>query len=186
MCYNSPLESARLSRARPNMLARQAVLLTPSRCSGPTQLLSCKQNASVSPLFATLTSHPQVAENTATLSPFFATLTASAPVTPVFATLTKNAGCHFISSHSGTRHSPLVTRHYSPSETRQSARFLAFIPTKTQNPLLCFQRVAHSSAIRGEGGVAPFHPTEPPPEFRISQISLPDISSVLCSGETDA
>src|SRR5271163_3801722 len=74
------------------MGARQAVLLTPSKSSGPTQLLSYKQKASVTPLFATLTSRPQITENPATLSPFPATLTTPPPVTPVFATLTKTAG----------------------------------------------------------------------------------------------
>jgi len=77
---------------RTTMGARQAVLPIPSKPSGPTQLLSYKQNASVSPLFATLTSRPQLAENTAALSPLLATLAASAPVTLVFATLTKTAG----------------------------------------------------------------------------------------------
>src|SRR5271154_1885639 len=74
------------------MDARQAVLLTPAKPSGPTQLLSYKQNASVSPLFATLTNRSQLAENTPTLSPFPATLTASSPITPLFATLTETAG----------------------------------------------------------------------------------------------
>jgi len=74
------------------MGARQAVLLTPSKSSGSTQLLFYKQSPSVSPLFVTLTSRPQLTEKTATLSLFLATLTASSPVTPVFATLTKTAG----------------------------------------------------------------------------------------------
>src|SRR5271168_1798303 len=74
------------------MHARQAVLLTSSKSSGPTQLLFYKHNASVSPLFAALTRRPQLSENKSTLSPFLATLTASIPVTPVFATLTQTAG----------------------------------------------------------------------------------------------
>src|SRR5271154_7549473 len=74
------------------MIARQAVHLTPSQSSIAAQLLFYKHSISVSPLFATLTSRPQLAKNTATLSPFLATLTAPAPVTPVFATLTKTAG----------------------------------------------------------------------------------------------
>jgi len=105
------------------MLARRAVLLTPSRSFHPTQLLSYKQHASVSPLFAILTGRPQITENTATLSLFLATLTASAPVTPVFATLTKTAGCHFISSHSGT--SPLATC-LPPSDRGRSPLPLCF------------------------------------------------------------
>jgi hypothetical protein len=139
------------------MIARHAVLLTPSESSGPTQLLFYKQNATVSPLFATLTSRPQLTENTTTLSPFPATLTAYAAVTPVFATLTQTAG--------GAHHlvfqfwnSPPVTRHYSPCEAHQSARFFALIPAKTQKPLLCFQSFANNSAFTGGWGVASFKP----------------------------
>jgi hypothetical protein len=46
----------------------------------------------ISPLFATLTSTPQIAENTSTLSPFLATHTDLSPVSPVFATHTKTTG----------------------------------------------------------------------------------------------
>src|SRR5271170_59753 len=74
------------------MIARQAVHLTPSECSGPAQLLSYKQSIS--------------------LSPFLATLTASAPATPLFATLTQTAGV----SHPlfPFWNSPLATRAASP------------------------------------------------------------------------
>ena len=98
------------------MGARHAVLLTPSKCSGSFQLLFYKQSPSVSPLFATLTSRPQLTEKTATLSLFLATHTASSPVTPVFATLTKTAGVSlllfpfwFTPRTSGTRRSSLAT-----------------------------------------------------------------------------
>jgi hypothetical protein len=74
------------------MGARHAVLLTPPKSSRPTQLLFYQHNASVSPVFATLTSHSQLIENSATLSPFPATLRASAPVSPLFATLPQTAG----------------------------------------------------------------------------------------------
>jgi hypothetical protein len=142
------------------MGARDAVLLTPPKSSRLTRLLFYKQNASVSPLFATLTGHSQLAENAATLSPFFATPTASAPVSPVFATLTKTAGCHFVSSHSGTRHSPLLTRHFSFKEVCQSSRCFHRSPPKRKIPPFCFQYVAHSFAIRGEGG-GDRHPRRP-------------------------
>src|SRR5271163_4481463 len=131
------------------MIARQTVHLTPSECSGPAQLLSYKQSISVSPLFATLTSRPQLAENKATLSPVLATLTASAPVTPLSATLTKTAGVShrlfpFWNSPLATCHSPL-----SATEARHSGRFSALNPAKTKIPPLYFQYLTHSSANRG-------------------------------------
>jgi hypothetical protein len=99
-----------------------------------------------------VTSAPQIAENKTTLSLLLAALTDFAPVTPVVATLTKTAGVYTNSSHSGTRHSPLVTRHFFPSEAPQSLPFFASISAKTQNPLFCFQSLAHSSALmRGWG-----------------------------------
>src|SRR5271154_3229080 len=92
MCYNVLLSRRGSRHARPTMIARQAVHLTPSQSSVAAQLLFYKHSISVSPLFATLTSRPQLAKNTATLSPFLATLTAPAPATPLFATLTQTAG----------------------------------------------------------------------------------------------
>src|SRR5271168_5414272 len=76
------------------MHARQAVLLTSSKSSGPTQLLFYKHNASVSPLFAALTRRPQLSENKSTLSPFFATLTHTAGVShplPILALATRHS-----------------------------------------------------------------------------------------------
>jgi len=58
--------------------ARRAVILTPSRSSHPTQLLSCKQVTPVSPLAATLMDLPASVANkrlTRLLSPLAATLT---------------------------------------------------------------------------------------------------------------
>src|SRR5271168_1881302 len=113
------------------MGARQAVLPIPSKPSGPTQLLFYKQNASVSPLFAALTSRPQPAENTATLSPLLATLTTSLPVTPVFATLTKTAGVSL----------PLFPFWKSPRATRFPR------PSPARSPLpLCFHTLTNSLA----------------------------------------
>ena len=60
------------------MLARQAVLLTPSESSHPTQLLSSQHFVRVSPLSATLMDFPASVANkslTAELSPLAATLT---------------------------------------------------------------------------------------------------------------
>src|SRR5271154_3919660 len=105
------------------MGARQAVLLTPSKSSGPTQLPFYKYNASVSPLFATLTNRPQLAENTATLSLLLAALTQTAGVSlPPFP---------FWNSPLATPHSPL-----SPDEARHSSSLFVPISVKTQNPLL--------------------------------------------------
>src|SRR5271154_3927409 len=139
------------------MGARQAVLLTPSKSSGPTQLPFYKYNASVSPLFATLT--------------------ASAPVTPVFATLTQTAGVSlppfpFWNSPLATPHSPL-----SPGEARHSSSLFVPISVKTQNPLLCFQSFAHSSAIRWGWGIGgPLNAIagslSPAPDFSPSQSTV--------------
>ena len=88
------------------MGARQAVLLTPSKSAYPYQLPFHKHLASVSLLFATLTSHSQITENRATLSLLFATHTGCVPVSPVFATHTKTTGVYTNNSHSGTRPTP--------------------------------------------------------------------------------
>jgi hypothetical protein len=159
------------------MLARQAVLLTPSESTLPFCLPFYKQTAAVTPLFVTLTSAPQIAENTTALSLFVATLTDSAPVTPVFATLTENAGGDTSSSHSGPRHSSLVPRHFFPSEACPSLSLFASISAKTQIPPFCFQSLAHSSAIRwGWGlGARRHHPSNPICRLR----SLPDCAKIL-------
>src|SRR6266850_4870014 len=74
----------------------------------PPRFLHCVASpATVSPLFATHTSHPQFAENTNSLSPAFATHTDFAAVSPVFATHTKTTGVYTNSSHFGTRPSTL-------------------------------------------------------------------------------
>ena len=137
---------------RANMGARHAVLLTLPKSSRPGQLLFYKQNASVSPLFATLTSRPQLIEKTATLSPFLATLTASAPVTPLFATLTKTAGV----SHRlfPFRYSPLVTSH-SPLPPREAHNLRVFCPPRRQNaksPPLVFISLRTLLHLSGGGG----------------------------------
>jgi len=140
------------------MLARQAVLLTPLESSGPLQLPFRQHPVPLTPLFATLTSFPQLAENKSALTPFPTALTAPAPVTPVFATLTQTAGVSllrfpFWNSPLATLHSPLPL-----CEAAQSLHFFAPITPKSQNPLLCFQHVTHSSAIRWGWGIPPVSP----------------------------
>jgi hypothetical protein len=49
ICYNTSVKSARFIRAPRTMRARQAVLLTPSKSSCLTQLLSCKQAPAITP-----------------------------------------------------------------------------------------------------------------------------------------
>jgi hypothetical protein len=61
-------------------------------------------NRPLTPLFATLTNHPQLAENPTALSPLLATHTDFSPVTPAFATHTKTTGVHTNSSHFETEH----------------------------------------------------------------------------------
>src|SRR6266850_84013 len=95
--------SRRDSSAQTAMLSRAAVLLTPSDSIRPPSLPFYKHRASISPLFATLRSHPQIIESTSTLSPFLATQTDLSPVSPVFATHTKTTGVCTNNSHSGTR-----------------------------------------------------------------------------------
>jgi hypothetical protein len=90
MCYNSRLESARISRARPIMHARQAVLLNLLESALPSCLLSYKYSAPITPLKSALTPHSQLAENTATLSPALSALTTISPVTPLDSAFTKN------------------------------------------------------------------------------------------------
>jgi len=53
------------------MGARQAVLLTPSKCSGLPQLLFYKQSAPVSPLFATLRKSAHLYDSTTFSRPLF-------------------------------------------------------------------------------------------------------------------
>jgi hypothetical protein len=74
---------ARVFRALRTMLSRQVTPPTPSKCSYPVQLLSCRQIATVTPLAATLMdSLVCVANKRLTLR-----------LTPLNATLTKNRGC---------------------------------------------------------------------------------------------
>src|SRR5882724_1194275 len=74
----------------------------------PSRFRHCAASpTTVSPLFATHTSHPQFTENTQTLSPAFATHTDFAAVSLVFATHTKTTGVYTNSSRFGTRPSTL-------------------------------------------------------------------------------
>jgi hypothetical protein len=84
-------QNPRLGFSRPTLDAAPLFLCPPS---------------SISPLFATHTSCPQIPENTITLSPFLATHTGFAPVSPVFATHTKTIGVCSNNSHSETPFRP--------------------------------------------------------------------------------
>jgi hypothetical protein len=64
------------------MLARHAVLLTPSKSSGPPQLPSCKQIAPLTPLAATLMDFPASVANKRLMT----------RLSPLAATLTRNRG----------------------------------------------------------------------------------------------
>src|SRR5713226_6037304 len=82
MCYNGFVKSARFFRALRTMRPRHAVLLTPSKSSHPTQLLSGEHSIRVSPLAATLmVSLASVANKRLTVG-----------LSPLDATLTKNRG----------------------------------------------------------------------------------------------
>jgi hypothetical protein len=74
------------------MPARRAVLLTPSKSLGPTQLLSYQHIAPVTPLKSALTRHSQITENTATLSLAESALTDISLATPLESALTKTPG----------------------------------------------------------------------------------------------
>src|SRR6266403_2115993 len=97
------------------MLSRAAFLLTPSDSIRPSSLPFYKHRASISPLFATLRSRPQIIENALTLSPFLATHTDLSPVSPVFATHTKTTGVYTNNSHSETHCPPLATHSSLPT-----------------------------------------------------------------------
>src|ERR1700682_4455310 len=84
------------------MDSRPSVLLTPLKSSHQDQLAFYKHLKPVSPLFATLTKHPQIVVNTGALSPFLATHTDIVPVSPVFATHTKTPGVYTNNSHFGS------------------------------------------------------------------------------------
>src|SRR5229473_608266 len=78
ICYNGFAKIARFFRALRTMRPRHAVLLTPSKSSHPTQLLSRQRSVRVSPLAATFMVFPASVANkrlTVGLSPLDATLT---------------------------------------------------------------------------------------------------------------
>src|SRR5580704_4329878 len=87
------------------MLAHPAVLLTPSKSSRPTQLLSLQHSARVSPLAATLTNLPASIANkrlTQSLNPLDSTLTKNrgglafgpTPILPIWNTLNSRPRAH--------------------------------------------------------------------------------------------
>src|SRR5882724_11398657 len=102
------------------MPSRAAVLLTPLEFSDSRSLPFYKHRARISPLFATLTSRPQIIENALTLSPFLATHTDFTPVSPVFATHTKTAEVCTNNFHSGTRSLPSRFWHRRPCQAIMS------------------------------------------------------------------
>jgi hypothetical protein len=131
------------------MDARHAVLLTPSKCSYPIQLLFYKQNASVSPLFATLTSSLYGSHSIAFSRPLFSysyelfcnqqshnsfvclefqTLSKKhrdggvLPLFPFWFTLSVREGITPEPCREETRHSPLITRHFPSSEAHKNSR----------------------------------------------------------------
>jgi len=142
------------------MLARQAVLLTPSKSSGPTQLLFYKQNASVSPLFAALTSHPQLTENTAALTPAESALTAFPLASPLESALTEKQGggghipfpknCRSYSSPSQSR----VTNHQSLSGVFWQAQMHS-LPPKRKISSFVFNALRTLLQLGGGGGLPP-------------------------------
>jgi hypothetical protein len=87
-------------------------------------------HTSLSPLFATHTSRPQITENTTTLSPFLATHTDFAPVSPVFATHTKTTGVYTNSSRFGTEH-PRRMRVLSESAAADESKDFSLRPSLT-------------------------------------------------------
>jgi hypothetical protein len=74
------------------MLARHAVLLTPSESALPSCLLFYKQIASISPLESSLTGRSQIIENPATLSLADSAVTRLPPASSLESALTKNKG----------------------------------------------------------------------------------------------
>src|SRR6266850_82188 len=102
--YSCLVVWARFPRALPSMPSPHAVLLTPPKSSGPTQLPSCKQVAPVSPLDSTLVNslvsmeNKELTENLSLLD----------------STLIKNRGWGPSHPHFATRRLPLVIRHSHP------------------------------------------------------------------------
>src|SRR6266850_235267 len=86
---------------------RRSIPLASAALRQPRFLHCVASPTTVSPLFATHTSHPQFTENTNALSPAFATHADFAAVSPVFATHTKTTGVYTNSSRFGTRPSTL-------------------------------------------------------------------------------
>jgi len=95
------------------MRPRYAVFLTPLESAVPQCTFISKQMAPLTPLESALTSHPQLVENTATLSLVEYALTNLSPATSLESALTKTPGVGGYSSDSGTRHLPLISRHYT-------------------------------------------------------------------------
>ncbi len=130
MCYNGLVESARFSRASPAMLARHAVLLTPSLSLRPARLPSGRR------------SRTKVIKFRSLLSSDYTLFHFPYPIRPLLATLTKNAGVCTNNSHSGspravsakgTLHSSLATafKFFLFKLLRTLLRFFAHIKNAT-------------------------------------------------------
>jgi hypothetical protein len=117
--------------------------LRPQSCG--LSAVDCELSFSLSPLFATLTSHTQLAENKATLSPFPATLTSCVnPKSFVCNSYEKHRGWREGGNHAFTRYSP-----HAASATHRNARI--------SNPLT---GLLHNSL--DTRGVAVCRPSPPP------------------------
>jgi hypothetical protein len=143
----------RFIRAPTVMLAaRQAVLLTPSKSLGPTQLLSCQQNAAVSPLLAALTSSSDPSHSIAFSRPLFSysyeLFCASEITTLLFSCKSKL----FRKNIGGGVHSPipeLLTTNDSLPTFRRS------LHQKPKVPLFIFNSLRTILHLRGRGRVHP-------------------------------
>jgi len=132
------------------MDARHAVLLTPSKSSCPTQLLFYKQNASVSPLFATLTSSSYSSHSIAFSRSLFSysyELLRHPKIHNFFLFFRFQTPCQ---KHPGwgtpslpARHSSLATS-LQAKHTKSSSLLLCSAPNA--KPVPPFQQLAHSSA----------------------------------------
>src|ERR1700730_3218449 len=126
------------------MDARPTVLLTPLKSFHQDQLPFYKHLKPVSPLFATLTKHPQIVVNTGALSPFLATHTDIVPVSPVFATHTKTPGVYTNNSHFGSRDRKGELRSFVPfPHVLHAGRIVKTVRSRRRNDAkkssICFQ-----------------------------------------------
>ena len=157
----------------------------PSSCAGPSartpqiygpSAVSSGLSSPLSPLFATLTGHPQPAENKATLSPFPATLASRVKL--------KSFVCHSYKKHRGwgTPNVDSPTSFFSLSTESATISFhstyasFVFMLLRTllhdRNTYpSCFQTLPHSFDKTPGGGV-PQPPSSPKSRLRLSIFDL--------------